>query len=358
MTDLTDVKKFIENNRSEVNAILESERLEIVNNPKLKILQNQYLFDFWHARPNKKFIFIIFFQEKLVDKLDYDSIANSLSNEITESLKCFNVLHVDENFRVIEKFSQKIEEKKILELSNNSSVAYVFGEEGIEIGVRGFIFNKSNLFYNEIDREKYLRKYHISELQNCLLEYEKTLTNPGLNSLFFSSRATVERIEADCKYRNILVNKPEKYFRDNLLLFLNEHTQHKFIKENELPSREELDLYTEADGKNYLIEIKWLGRSINDDETGFSQPLTDYHAREGVVQALNYIKELIEKMNFTLHCGFLCVFDARDIKKDINYRDFKFIEDKPDLVPYYLNHFIKLREISIDNIEIVKTKTT
>jgi hypothetical protein len=126
---------------------------------------------------------------------------------------------------------------------------------------------------------------------------------------------------------------------------LNRNTQHTFSKENELNDKRELDMFTEVDGKKFLIEVKWLGQSINDDETDLAQKVTDVSARDGVTQTLEYIQHLFEKMRYNLHCGYLCVFDAREIKKPVNYKGFKFVSE--ELLPYYEKHFIKLNEIAL-----------
>lgn len=99
------------------------------------------------------------------------------------------------------------------------------------------------------------------------------------------------------------------------------------------------------EGKKYLIEVKWLGQAVNDDETDLTQKVTDFSAREGVTQTLEYIKHLFEEMNFNIHCGYLCVFDAREIKKQVDYQNFNFV--RADLLPYFKKHFIKLDEIAL-----------
>ncbi len=105
-------------------------------------------------------------------------------------------------------------------------------------------------------------------------------------------------------------------------------------------------LYTEVEGKKYLIEVKWLGQAVNDDESDLTQKVTDYSAREGVTQTLEYIKHLFEEMSFNVHCGYLCVFDVREVKSPVNYQNFDFVT--ADLLPYFKKHFIKLEEIKLD----------
>lgn len=345
MLNIIELKRFIQENPEELHAILDSERSAILNAPELKILHGKYLTDFWKDRPNKQLTYAIIFEETHISQLHFDNIKNNLGLTITETLKTKRVIRVDNSFEEIESFEFEITHDYLISESNKKNVVLFFGEEGIDVVVRGKIFPRINVFYDEADRIQFFKKYHISNLQACLKEYENYIKEPGVNEAFFASKKLVNKIKPFDPPNNTLHNKPEKILRDNLLSFLNRNTQHTFSKENELNNHRELDLYTEVEGKKYLIEVKWLGQSINDDETALTQKVTDVSAREGVTQALEYIKHLFEEMNFNIHCGYLCVFDAREVKNPVNYQGFDFIT--VDLLPYFTKHFIKFDEIAL-----------
>jgi hypothetical protein len=345
MLDINELKKFIKENPEELQAILDSERLSILNAPELKILHGKYLTDFWKERPNKKLTYAFIFEETEIAKLLFDDIKNNLDLAITETLKTQRVIWVDNSFRVLLSAELEITHDFLIGESNKKNVVLFFGEEGIDVIVRGKMFPRINIFYDEADRIQFLKKHHISNLQACLKEYEIYIKEPGVNEAFFASRNLIVKIIPVNPPNNTLHNRPEKILRDNLISFLNRNTQHTFSKENELNNQRELDLYTEVEGKKYLIEVKWLGQSVNDNETALTQKVTDYSAKEGVIQTLEYIKHLFEEMNYNIHCGFLCVFDAREIKNPVNYREFSFVTD--DLSPYFKKHFIKLDEIAL-----------
>jgi len=345
--DFSDIKSYIKENHCEVSLMIDSHRLEISNSPLIKILHGQHLVAFWKERPNKSINYIVYFEEKIKDELNLANIKDNLP-KITEALKTFNSIRVDENFNILDQEYILINEDKLIELSNQTKIVFFFGNEGIEMAVRGKIIDKVNFFYNEEHRLAFAKKFKITQLEDCLLEYERYIKEPGNNQGFFVSEKIIKDIKPVNPPRNILHNKPEKILRDNLLSFLNRNTQHTFSKETELNNQRELDLYAEVEGRKYLIEVKWLGQSINDSGTDLTQKITDYAAREGVTQTLEYIKELIENMSYNLHCGFLCVFDVREVKKSIDYRNFDFVTD--DLKVYYSNHFKKLKEISLDKL--------
>lgn len=343
--DINEIKAYIENNHSDITAMLESQRMSISNSPLIKILHSRHLVPFWKQRSNKNYLFILYFDENLKEHLNLELIKSNLGL-VTESLKRYNSIQLDENFTIVNEELVTLSEDLITQISDDTKVVFFFGAEGIEMAVRGKILDKINYFYNESDMIAFAKKYRIDDLQKCLKEYEVHIKDPGINGVFFASEGNVRRVVTGSLPRNILHNKPEKILRDNLIAFLNTNTQHTFSKENELNNQRELDLYAEVDGKKYLIEVKWLGQSINDDETGLSNKVTDYSAREGVTQTLEYIKHLLEDMNYNLHCGYLCVFDVREVKKEVNYRSFNFIRE--DLAKYYRDNFIKLDEIILD----------
>lgn len=345
MIDFNELKIYIHTNHEELSALLDSQRLAIINAAEVKILHGKYLTEFWKERPNKNLTYVLAFNEALIKELNFDLIKNNLATIITEKLKTHRNIQVDCDFKVISYMEEEITHDLLIKLSDKKNVVFFFGEEGIDVAVRGKIFERINVFYDEADRIKYSKKFHISELQECLKEYEKFINEPGINEAFFASQAVINKLQLVNSPKNTLINKPENTLRNNLRVFLNRNTQHDFSRENELNNKRELDLYTEVEGRKYLIEVKWLGQTVNDTETGVTQRITDSSARDGVKQTLEYIQELIEKMNYNVHCGFLCVFDARETKNPVNYDAYKFVPN--ELMPYFTKHFIKLDEVAV-----------
>lgn len=346
MVDFIELKNYIKTNHEDISAILDSERLSIINAAEVKILHGKYLSEFWKERPNNKLTYVLYLNESQITNLNFDSIKNNLSSVITERLKTHRNIQVDSDFAVVSYNADEITHDSLIAMSDKQMVVFFFGEEGIDVVVRGKIFPRINVFYDETDRIKYSKNFHISELQECIKEYEKFINEPGINEAFFASRTLVNKLQPVDPPKNTFINKPENTLRNNLRVFLNRNTQHDFSRENEFNNRRELDLYTEVEGKKYLIEVKWLGQTVNDNETGFTQRVTDVSARDGVIQTLEYIQHLIEKMNYTVHCGYLCVFDARENKKPINYDEFKFVTK--ELMPYFTKHFQKIDEIAVE----------
>jgi len=146
--------------------------------------------------------------------------------------------------------------------------------------------------------QRYTEKYTIEQLEQVLEVYNNQyISKQDEYSRFFETKANINKLENKNDYY-ILKNSPEKFMRDNLRSYLNERMQARFQIEIELPvSKNKLDLYTEVNGGFYFIEIKWLGKSISSDGTSISSNYTDSRARKGVIQTLEYIKELKNNTN-------------------------------------------------------------
>ena len=66
---------------------------------------------------------------------------------------------------------------------------------------------------------------------------------------------------------------------------------------------------------------------MNKEGTGLSSTVYgESRAREGVVQTLEYIEELINTSEKSLRCGYLVIYDARDKKKVIDFQNYNFVD--------------------------------
>ncbi|MCK0069408.1 hypothetical protein [Kordiimonas laminariae] len=349
MSELDDVKKLFKAHKDDFALLADTERNEIANSFPLKKLVNIALPAFWGARVNQGTHFAFFLAEDELDKLALTEATTALDTCISESLKTHNCIYLAPDFSIVASKHLNLTRTLLESLSESGQIAIFFGETGIDIVVKGKFITNHNFFYNELDRAKYKRNFSMDQLPECLKEYERYINQPGVNEAFFCDRS-LKKTLSDCP-KNLLKYQAEKTLRDNLLEFLNLNTQYTFLKEAELNNQRELDLYTEADGKHYILEVKWMGRSIKSDNSGVSSTnYTNATIRNGVIQTLEYIREVIKEMNHNLHCGLLCVFDVRDEKTEIDYDDFKFLDEQKDLKPYYDQHFKALNKINLDCI--------
>lgn len=342
------LKEYIRESSTDVESL---ERNRVYNLPKLKILKAKNLDPFWLNRLNKNDLYIICFDSNVIDNLDFDLICENLESHITEELKTKNLVHVNEKFEILN--SDIISgdfHKPLIDLSKPKRCAFFFGPKGIDTCIDGEIIDKLNYFYDVPSIKQYEERFHLGNIDNCFDFYQKQiLPLPTVCRIFFADKSVIEKITPGTKNYQILRNKPEKDLHGHLLDFLNLHTQHDFYKEIELQvTKRETDIFTEWDGKKYLFEVKWLGQSINKNADGLSSPVTDSEARDGVTQTLEYVRELIKHLGDNLKYASLIVFDARENKKEINFKDFQFISD--ELRPYFRERFATVRKLDITNI--------
>ena len=185
---------------------------------------------------------------------------------------------------------------------------------------------------------KYKEKKDISKINEVIDNYSRQFLTLQVNYMsLFADNATLRQIGINDVKRNILKNRPEQYMRDQLCQYLTDNMRYTFTIEPELgQTKRELDIYFDVSGDLYFIEIKWLGTSINDSGTGLSTTYGNSRAKEGVTQTLEYIDELLNSSEKSLRHGYLLIYDARDDKKDIDFHNYSFVDEK---LKIYLEYF-------------------
>ncbi|MBP1615733.1 MAG: hypothetical protein H6Q13_3181, partial [Bacteroidetes bacterium] len=118
--------------------------------------------------------------------------------------------------------------------------------------------------------------------------------------------------------KQLLENKPEDKFREDLRFFLSEKLKANFLsKEYILENFKRLDIFIldESGYELYLIEVKWVGISINPSgkKTGTSYSERDI-VPNAVKQTVGYLRQLFDEQK-NIKLGYLAVFDAR--KEDL-----------------------------------------
>lgn len=114
--------------------------------------------------------------------------------------------------------------------------------------------------------------------------------------------------------KQLLRNKPEDSFREDLRYFLRQKLKAKLLgKEYILDNFRRLDIFILDElGELYLIEVKWVGISIHSSgqKIGTEFKAADINP-DAIKQSVDYIKELYQK-NQVIKIAYLVVFDARE----------------------------------------------
>ena len=323
----------------QISKIIEISQNEIEDNENYQLLLKGSLYPFWNERVNKQTCFCLYISDNDLQNMDFPKVSQNLT-AVNVAVLSNNTIRIGSEGQILEKQYQENATTKdaksfLSELSKDYYV-FFFGEDGITSYANGRVLEDNNIFYSRSDRMKYLQKKDISRIEEVICEYRDSYLTQQVNYMaFLADNSTIRQVNGGQANiaQNILKNKPEHYMRDQLRQYLTDHMQYTFTIEPELgQSKRELDIYFDVKGELYFIEIKWLGKSINDAGNGFSQSYGPARAKDGVIQSLEYIEELTNTSETCLRCGYLAVYDCRDRKTAIDTTDFSFV--KPELQKY------------------------
>jgi len=280
-----------------------------------------------------------------------------------------DVIEIDQDFNITDQIREKLPErshearKYFLELSNSGYIVFHLIETFINVFISGEEFPESPFLSIE-DKKRHFQKKDISRIHEVFDEYREKLKDQPVYCKFFISKSHlllyrnyVSPTSDEKKFihdnSHILNNRCEDKFREDLRLFLKEHLLvNVLIKEYILESKKRLDiLLVDEYGINfYLIEVKWVGESIN---PAGSKVSTKFNKKEinpnAFIQTLNYLEELDNKGENIVR-AYLVVFDAR---KDDSLEDTGNDFDSSTLSHTQNKHFRKfekVKDLKVKNI--------
>lgn len=164
----------------------------------------------------------------------------------------------------------------------------------------------------------------------------KQLKEYHIESASYSSCKILEQCWHDDR-KILFTQKPEHFMRDSILQFLrNTLGRIASIKpEQNTDASKPVDLNIEFHGTNRIaiIEVKWLGTSINAKETGPGTSYSESRANDGSKQLCDYIDKEKTSTPRKNILGVLVVFDGRRkginiSHTDISYEDAFHYKDK------------------------------
>lgn len=339
---------------SQVSGIVEKSRNDIESNSEYQMLFRRFFQRLWDDQLNHQILFSIAISPEDVTNMQFENLQDKLeevNKRIAESnyFKINSVGDIVDN-KYLEGDSASI--RKCLERYSEQDYLFFFGEQGITRYINGRAVEEENYFYSRSDRMRYREKKDISKIQEVMDDYAREYVTKQVNYMcFFADNSCLSQIDKELINRNILKNRPEHYMRDQLCQYLTDNMRYTFTIEPELEqSKRELDIYFDVSGELYFIEIKWVGCSLNDKGTDISTTYTDKRVREGVIQTLEYIQELMNSWEKSLRHGYLVVYDARDDKKDeLCYKDYdSYVKQANPSLMSYLKYYSMLKIIPLE----------
>lgn len=332
-----------------VSQIVEAQKDAVENDRNYQLLYKGFLQKVWDSRIDHQILFCIVVSPEDVAGMQFENLKDNL-DEAVKSTAVSNMIRINSLGNLIEKKYLEGDtaaiKENLVRISLNNYV-FFFGEEGITRFINGRAIDEKNIFYSRMDQMSYNKKKDISHVDEVMDKYAREYVTQQVNYMsFFADNPTLRQIDARLVHRNILKNKPEQFMRDQLSIYLTHHMKYTFTPEPELgQSKKKLDIYFDVMGELYFIEIKWLGVSINDQGDGLSTEYGDSRARSGVIQTLEYIEELMNSSEKGLRQGYLTIYDARDIKKDIDFQGYAFVRHE---LKKYMQNFSILKIIPLE----------
>ena len=224
--------------------------------------------------------------------------------------------------------------------------------------------NYGALFATAEDLALYNKRKTVDELDQVFEDYRNHhITDSNNYQKFFVSLTELRSLHKDLdsklsekdfidENRHLVKNRPESYFRDDLLGYLQNVMRATVSKEFTLNDNDRIDILVqdEAGLGIYFIEVKWVGTSIHRSgkTIGSSADPNPNVVPEGYQQTIRYIKELTD-MSYKVKLGYLVVFDARKDDAEGDTGDGRSLDMLEESYKKYERQFRKVADFRVVN---------
>ena len=249
------------------------------------------------------------------------------------------------------------------ESSNDGNIIFLLSRDNsLSFFINGNNYN--TLFATASDLALYKRKKTVDELDQVFEDYRNLHISDSNNyQKFFVSLTELRSLHKDLNSdlsekdfiadnKHLVKNKPESYFRDDLLGYLQDVMRARVSKEFTLNDDDRIDILVqdEAGLGIYFIEVKWVGTCIH--KTGKQIGLTftpdPKVIPEGYQQTIKYIKKLSD-LSYHVKLGYLVVFDARKEHVAGDSGDGRHSDMLEEQYKVYERQFRKVPDFRVEN---------
>lgn len=360
---------FTERVNSITDRLAQIQNSGIVTTEKFKNLHSQFVSNIEEIGINSSKIILI----KTNDILNLpEDLTTPLENLYKSSeMAKYKLIELNDHLVVVKAENTKLpgssdEDRKIMEgmATDDYVVFYLSKSRRVPYFIDGKQFG-DGIFYNDEDLRKYEERKSIEEIDSVLDEYRDHLKLRDTYQKFFVTKDHIKLIfrtiknptESENDYvkknKQLLRNKPEDIFREDMRLFLKRKLKDVSVeKEVYLLNERRTDIAIRNFSGTELsfIEVKWVGISINSKNE--LKP-TVYNESDicpnALNQTLDYIRELTkDKTEMNVKLGYLAVFDARTGQN----RDTgtEMTEEKAtEENKRFFHQFVKLDDFKVEN---------
>lgn len=312
------------------------------------------------------------FTALLISKDEISNLIDNFSEKLfanldSEECAVNNHLLFDRNLDVNETERKEIKDNNTarnfyLELSNTICV-FLINPKGVHYFIDGKDIGET-IFFTTDTLKSYNELKDITKIIEIFNDYRAHLKNRDIYSNFFTSKSAKASLcqhlqgspskkdyeNFQDEHKQLLENRPEVRFRDDLIAFLKRTLKANVLaREYLLDNLKRLDIYINDDyGELYLIEVKWVGISIHPLGNRIGTSYNSNHINPAaIVQSVDYIRQLSEEGK-NIKLGYLAVFDARYEDLPDTTEDFDDTLISDDLIKFY-KKYIKLPDFKVIN---------
>lgn len=204
----------------------------------------------------------------------------------------------------------------------NNTVCFFLSFKGIDVFINGTLINSDNHInsYKDIASNKFLSIFEYKQiLENFYIE--EVRYDPDKYFFAYSSQIKKEKRDILKSKPKLLFSAPEERFQNRLVRYLRNNCADSVQQEVRNADNDRYDIWIiTEDKKLFVIEIKWLGESVNADGR-----ITSRYGKSRFLDGAYQLKEYVDNSEtysqlFTdtkIFQGILLSYDARENETDM-----------------------------------------
>ncbi|NAS18064.1 hypothetical protein GND98_009315, partial [Clostridium butyricum] len=241
-----------------------------------------------------------------------------------------------------------------LKSKQEDTICFFLSFKGIDVLINGILFESDNHInsYKDVASNKFLSIFEYKKiLENFYIE--EVRYDPDKYFFAYPNQLPREHKHVLNKYNKLLFAAPEERFQNRLVRYLKNNCEDTIQDEVRNADKDRYDVWIlTEDKKLFVIEIKWLGQSIN-VEGKISSKYDGSRFLDGAYQLKEYVdsSDTYSSLfkDIKIYKGILLVYDARENDTSIIEfpKEFKFYPNIDLNSQHYILEKEKIKASSI-----------
>ncbi|HAT4093265.1 hypothetical protein ACSXBP_11270 [Clostridium perfringens] len=244
----------------------------------------------------------------LIRDIKQNGKAKSANIIINENGYICDIIQLNDNITV---------NYSIIKSKEKNTICFFLSYKGIDILINGILFDSDNHInsYKDVASNKFLSIFDYKKLLGNFY-IEEIKYDPDKYFFAYSNQIPKEHKHLLDKHNKLLFAAPEERFQNRLVRYLKNNCEESVQEEVRNADNDRYDVWIlSEDKKLFVIEIKWLGQSIN-VEGKISSTYGSKRFLDGAYQLKEYIdnsdtySDLFKDIK--IYQGILLTYDARE----------------------------------------------